>query len=451
MNNAAFNNFCKIRKMIYRNIVYTSLFVIIFANTLSAQSDLSLSDALSKGLENNFDIKVMKKKQDVASLNNNWGALGRYPNVNFSLRNANSYNNVPKFTNPDLRDKYLTQTLTPGVNLRWTIFNGFYANINKAKLNDLEKLSAGNVALMVENAIQGIILGYYKALLEEEKLKIVAKVMKLSRDRFNYMETKKNLGSAVTYDVLQAQNAYLNDSTNYLMQVLNVENAKRNLNLLLGEAAEVEYNLTDEFKAELYTYSPDSLKKKMFANNRTLLNQYINLDMLNKNIRLAKSALYPSLSLSSGYDRTGIRSKYENQDATTSNSFKYYANFTLSWTLFNGGNTRRAIQASAIQKEIGKLEIDKMKLSLSNVLFNTYNLYNIRKQIYAVALETIESAKLNLDISNEKYKNGTINSFNYRDVQLLYLNAAFNKLQTIFRLIDTHTELLRLTGGIVSE
>ena len=44
-----------------------------------------------------------------------------------------------------------------------------------------------------------------------------------------------------------------------------------------------------------------------------------------------------------------------------------------------------------------------------------------------------------------------INSFNYRDVQLLFLNAAFGKLQATYDLIDTHSELMRLTGSIISE
>jgi len=67
-----------------------------------------------------------------------------------------------------------------------------------------------------------------------------------------------------------------------------------------------------------------------------------------------------------------------------------------------------------------------------------------------VAEAGIESAELNLEISKEKYLNGSINSFNFRDVQLIYLNAAFSRLSAVYNLIDAHTELLRLTGGILT-
>ena len=63
----------------------------------------------------------------------------------------------------------------------------------------------------------------------------------------------------------------------------------------------------------------------------------------------------------------------------------------------------------------------------------------------------MKSTKLNLDISTEKFKNGIINSFNYRDIQILYMNTAFNELEAIYNLIQSKTDLLRLSGGIISE
>ncbi len=84
-------------------------------------------------------------------------------------------------------------------------------------------------------------------------------------------------------------------------------------------------------------------------------------------------------------------------------------------------------------------------------MVNQFDLYRIRKQLLEVADVNLESAKLNMEIATEKYRNGTINSFNFRDVQLIFLNAASNKLNAIYDLLDSQTELLRLTGGIISE
>jgi len=49
----------------------------------------------------------------------------------------------------------------------------------------------------------------------------------------------------------------------------------------------------------------------------------------------------------------------------------------------------------------------------------------------------------------EKYRSGVINSFNFRDVQLIYLSAALRRLQSIYNLIDSKTQLTRITGGFL--
>jgi outer membrane protein TolC len=84
-------------------------------------------------------------------------------------------------------------------------------------------------------------------------------------------------------------------------------------------------------------------------------------------------------------------------------------------------------------------------------LRDTFELYEVRKQLFDVAVENEEAARLNMQIAEERFKAGAINSFNYRDIQLAYLNTALSKLQAVYNLIDAQTELMRLTGNIVSE
>ncbi len=65
--------------------------------------------------------------------------------------------------------------------------------------------------------------------------------------------------------------------------------------------------------------------------------------------------------------------------------------------------------------------------------------------------ENLDAAELNLKISREKYRNGTINSFNFRDVQQLHQNAAYRYQRAVFNVIQSYHTLLRLTGGIIEE
>lgn len=429
------------------------LIVILLGTSIHAQEALTLEDAILKGLENNFQIRISEQEYNIAKLNNTRGAAGRWPSINVGINSINRYDNTPSFDTSSMsyiRGDQYTNSLTPNVELRWLLFDGFFVSMNKQKLDLLEQYSLGFSTIVVENTLQAIILGYYYALLEQERLKVLKGVKDLSGDRYDYEMLRKDIGTSVTFEVLQAKNSFYSDSTNYLLQELNVKNAFLRLNLLLGEPPEVQFMLVDSFMVNTRYYDLNELMKKMLDNNTNLKNQYVNQEILKKNIGIAKSDLWPSLSMRAGADFTQGWYDWEKNEANTY-LYDYYGNFTLSFNLFNGGNTRRAIQTAQINKQIGQLEIMELEQTLANLLVNQYELYRIRKQLLEVADVNLESAKLNLEIASEKYKNGTINSFNFRDVQLIFLNASSRKLNAIYDLIDSQTELLRLSGGILSQ
>lgn len=432
-------------------IIFTMLVSTAQMNAQAVVQDLSLADALAIGLKNNYQIRISDQSVRISENNNSWGAAGMFPSVGVGAFQGNRYDDADSRTVPGTRDKYYSNNISPYLNLNWNLFSGLAVHISKDKLGALQEFSEGYATIVVENTIQGIVLSYYNALLQEELLAVTVEVKTLSRDRYSYMMFKKELGGAVTYDVLQAKNAYLDDSTTNLLQQLNVKNAYLNLRLLLGEDEDVDYKLLDEFTVEMYNFPLDSLLMQMKSNNNTLRNQYINQEILKKDVQLAKSSMYPTLSLNGGIDHSNARLKYVDTDPLYTNSLDYYANFTLSFNLFNGGNVRRGIKNARISEQIGQLEIEEMQISLGNLLKNYYDLYNIRKELYLVSMANLESAQLNMEISTDKFRSGAINSFNFRDVQVIYLSAAASKFQAIYNLIDIQTELLRLTGGIISE
>ncbi len=213
-----------------------------------AQQPLTLTDAITKALENNYDIVIAKENQRVAEIENNWGTAGRYPYINLSLGDNNSLRVVDG-------DNTTSIGLTGGASVNWTIFDGFSVSITKTRLEELENLSKNNTAVMVEGTIQSVILAYYDVLLQKEILATYNEVMALSQDRFQKTEQQKEYGSAVTYDVLQAQNAYLADRASYLLQEVAYKNSKRNLAYLMAEKEAVDYEYSDKFEAITEDYT----------------------------------------------------------------------------------------------------------------------------------------------------------------------------------------------------
>lgn len=408
------------------------------------QTTLDLSQAVETALDANYGIRIIEKSVEIAETNNSWGTAGRLPTIGFSLAS----NNRADFSEDS---DVTTNTLTPGVSLNWTIFSGYAVSVTKEKLETLESLSKGNAAVVVEQTVQRVIMAYYQALLEKEKLAVLEEVMNLSSDRYNYVQAQKDIGSAVTYDVLQAKNAWLEDKADFIAQKVTCDNAVRDLNFIMGVRDDRKYVFTDSFDAPLLSYAFEDLEAKMLSNNKTLKNQYLNEVLNEKEIALAKSQFYPTLSLRTGVDAAGTRTKVDSRDASTRQTQDAFLNLTLSYSLFDGGARKRAMRIAAIEDEIGRVETDEMVHSLTNELTKQLNLYSVRKDLLAVAEENLAAARLNLEISEEHFRNGTISSFNFRDVQLIYLRASLNNLNAVYNLIDSDTELARLTGGIVTE
>lgn len=420
--------------------IYISLILfLVLGLSLKAQQQLLLADAIAKALDNNYSVKIVKNNQRISEINNSWGAAGAYPYIDFSIEDNNAYNVV------DGGDNYNRYTLSSGVSLSWTVFNGFAVRINKKRFEELEELSKQNTAVMIESTIQSIVLAYFDALLQKEKLEVAKEVMKLSEDRFVREEESRKLGSAVTYDVLQAKNAYLSDQSSYLLQEVNYKNALRDLTFLMGEKG-TEYFLADSFEAKENVYELADLEAQMMANNKSLQNQYVNQRLLENAIVMAKSAYSPSLALRAGANGSSI---YTSTSDAWSKSANLYGALTLNYNLFSGGSRKRAMAIARIDEEIGTVELEEKKHELSNSLANLYELFMVRKQLLAVAEDNLEAARLNLQISKEKFETGAINSFNYRDVQNIYLNASQYKLEAIYNYIDTHHALLRMVGSIV--
>ena len=445
---------------IWKTLWAISLLCLFSNHTLVAQESLSLSEAIEMGLKNNFSIQIERNNQLIAANNNTWGQAGLFPNISLGMTAGYSRTNLDNPAGFLSSGNIKSNNYNPTVGLNWVLFNGLNVQMTKQRLELLQDQSDGNAAVIIENTVQAIILAYYTVLLEKERTEVFANTLNLSRDRYDYVKLKGELGSAVTFDILRDKNAYLTDSSNYVTQLLNHKNAVRNLNLLLAQPIDKSYQFTDSLMVQKTSFSLDEMASAMKSSNSNLRNQYVNQEILRKDIGIAKSAMYPTLTLnlngSNNWQTQDLSDAQFSNGATGDSGIKsttgnLAANLTLSFTLFNGGRIRNQIKNARIQEQIGQLQIRDLELTLDNSLISTFDQYQLRQNLNAIAAENLEASNLNLEMGEERYRNGSINSFNYRDLQITYLQTALSYYQSIYNLIESKTELLRLSGGILSE
>ena len=462
------------------------ILLIVLPGCLAAQEPMTLEDAIQRGLKNNFDIQIQKNLVEIARNNNNPGQAGRYPTINLLLSSTNNLvTRVP--ANPfAVPGTSLSNSLPGQVDIGWVIFNGFSVSVNKEQLERLQQQSEGNASIVVQNTLQSIILGYSLVLLEKERLEVRKKLLELSRTRYDQVRLKKSVGSAITFDVLQEESNFLTDSGNLVLQSLNYRNAVRNLNVLINEKVDKTYSFPQPLRFTPPTFVYGDLEEKMTRSNFTLKNQYITQEILRGNTQLAKAPLYPSFNVNLG--ATGsldwlranfrptvpsatsipvkstvgyllddpaqpvINTTYQPEARTVEgNSYGTYANFTLRWTLFNGGQIKRSVQNARTRELIGQQTTDQLKLSLQRDLQIAFDLFEQRKQIVEITRTNQRATELNLSLAEERYRVGYINAIDLRLIQLNYQNATLANLEAIYNLIDVYTDLMSLTGSIIDQ
>ena len=425
---------------IKRILSYISISLLLVAGAAGQEQVLNLSSALEQALVNNYGLIISRADLQVAEINNNWGTAGRYPTIGFDASDNNNY---------EINNSIYTNRLSAGVGLNWVLFDGFRVNITKSRLENVEDLTSGLLAVQVESTIEDIVLGYYQVLLLKEQLKVLETIRTLSDDRYQYELKKQSLGGSVTYNVLQAKNVYLTDKANHMNQEMLVRGSVRNLNYIMGVEPSQTWEFSEAFEADSTEYVFGDLLSKMKADNQTLKNQYTNLLLRENETSLQQSAYYPSISLGAGMDYGQTWAYSGGTQTLNTNSLTPYGNVRLSFDIYSAGVRKRGVEIARINEDIAQVEIQQMDHSLTNELFNLYDFHEVRRELLNVANENLEAAELNLSISEDKYRTGVINSFNYRDVQLIYLNVSFNRLQAVYNLIGSQAGLTRITGGFL--
>ena len=138
----------------------------LFCGTAAAQNNVyTLHECLKEGLQNNYSLKIEKNNQRISNNNATLGNAGFLPSVNASGR----YSGSSQDTETKLRDTreiveengIFNRTIDAGVDLNFTVFEGFNVTTTYKKLKELQGQGELNTRSAVENLVADITAEYY--------------------------------------------------------------------------------------------------------------------------------------------------------------------------------------------------------------------------------------------------------------------------------------------------
>ena len=432
-----------------KKIIQILIFIPLFAN---GQDTLTLYNALSIGLQENFNIQISKKNQAINNINNNWANAGALPKLDISASMEEALSDQSNNPASFIQEKLKSSSISASTYLNWTLFNGFAIKANKERLENLEKISNNSASLSIENTIQGIILQYNNCILQKQKLNVLQKVVAQNKKRLIYQNKKYELGLVTKIELLQTESSLLSDSINIILQHQNYINSLKNLNLLLG--VEKEWTLSKDINVKIQIYSYEDLKESTLNNNTNILNQYYNIQLSKQNMKLEMSSFYPIISINSGatynestYDIGNLSNTMNN----TGESINYFANFAINFRIFDGGKLYKSLKGLKIKKEIDELKFSQKKQEVLHQLSIAYDAYNASITALKLSEKASDIAHANYNLAVKRHEQGIINSFTLRDIEIAYINSAIVAEQAIYNLMEHKVSLLKITGNIIQD
>lgn len=431
---------------------------------ISAQRQLSLSDAIQEGLENNYQIRLARADVAVAENNNDYALTGKYPTITIGVTPQVSYRDNTNPASIVAQSTTTTYGIGPTANLNWTLFNGGRVEIAKTQLATLANLTQGQLRVQVENTVAQIIQAYFNAVVQAEQIEVRSRVLALSRDQIEYQNIRREFGRSGTFDELQARDAYLTDSTQLVIQRLNYEVATQNLLQVMGaEDVEQDLVLATPLAFTGEAFDEPGLITRLQNNNAQLRTLAINRDLAGIQTELIQTEYKPTVSLitGAGYDvsvATGTQtfdfggdqpSREQDLPGVAARTLSGNLGVGVNYLLYDGKARKVREQTARLQEITAGLEYDASSQQLKAQLRNAVDRHNNQIQLVRIAEELIANAERNIEVAEERFRGGTINSFDYRIIQLNLVNAENQLLNALLNLKNTEVEVLRLTGQVV--
>ena len=431
-----------------KNILFP-LFLLL-ASAASAQQVMNLQECLRIGLENNYDLRIVRNEELISDNNVTLGNAGFFPEVSlnsgYNLRNSNS-DQFPAGGEDVIESRNSnTQTLDAGLNLNWTLFEGFRIQTNYQRLKEMQTIGELNTRLAVEDFIASLTAEYYNYVQQQIRLSNLQYAVSLSKERLRIVEARYQVGSLSQLDLQQAK-VYFNTDSSLLIQHYETLNSSRiRLNELMG--GDVEQNFLAKDTTILFDTS--LLKEELFEqaihHNTALLLSGKNKVLSELDLKSLRSRNYPYLRLNGGYGFTHYN--YNTGTLDRQRTWGPNVGLTLGYTIFDGFNRRREQKNAEITVQNRELQFERNKLALESDFANIWMAYQINTELTNLELESLENAKLNYEIAMERYKIGDLSGLELREAQNSLLEAEQRLLTAQYRTKLYEISLLQLSGKV---
>ncbi|WP_318311239.1 TolC family protein [Flagellimonas crocea] len=403
-------------------------------------NDEQLKSYIEEGLENNIDIRIALQNVVAAEAYVKQGKAGYYPTLSGTAsftRTKNSENSQfgSFFTRP------LEQYELSG-SLSWEadVWGKIRSNKRAFGASYLQSVSAHQA--VKTNLIANIASTYYQLLALDKQLEVSKKTLEARKNSLETTVALKEAGQVTEVAVKQTEAQVHTTEIIVIDLENNIKLLENAFSILLGEAPQkIERGSLDDqtIETELSTGVPYLL----LANRPDVMQAEYGLINAFELTNVAKSSLYPSLSLSAS---GGFQSLEFDNWLDASSLFSSLVG-SLTQPIFNGRRLRTQMEVAKAQQEQALLNYKQALLTAGREVSDALYTYEAETQKLEARSKELDAYATAEDYSEELLNNGLANYLEVLTARQNALNSELNYVDSQYAQLGAIVELYRALGG----
>ncbi len=378
--------------------------ILIFCSLIgvdtAAQVKWDLATCIAFAKKNNVQVNTQRYNEQTARQNYNLSRSAQLPGVSGSA------------------SQYFQKDLSIGsytLNAGFTLYQGGYLQKDKTQ-KQLALQAANQSVLVTENDITLNIIQYYlNILLDKETAVYQQNVVNTSKAQLEQGEQKLAVGSVARKDVTQLRSQLANDEYTLISAENTIKQDLLSLKQLLQLSSEVQFDIAtpDTIISHSEVPSLATVQEYAFNNRPEIKENQLQIQVAQLGLARAKSAYYPTLSLSGAVnDLTGLGSGFYQQ-----------AGITLSVPIYSKRQNKTNVENARINIGQAMINLNDTKTTLAANIEKYYlNTINAQSQ-FTAAREAFKYNEEVYNIANQELALGVSNMVEYLQQKELYVQA----------------------------
>ena len=428
-----------------------SLTIFILISISFSQQSYTLNQCIDIAMNNNIDIRIAKMRVASAQADKKGSLSVILPRISASTGSAfqGAYNQgvLGQVLNSTGLSFNESEYHSGSLSINQNIFDGgnWWNQIALSK-NSYDLAIESEHSTRV-NSVLSVKRAFYEHLKNIELLEVFSRQVELSEQQVERVQQQYELEAVAKSDLLKQEVVLGDAKVQYLRQEAVLKNSSRFLANIIGIDIDSSFEIekptrnkvdegqildSQEYWGLIELNNPSLVSKRMLVTSRDL------------QLKIARAAYFPNLSMSVGY--SGSSDKFEEVFSDIDKEWQRSINFSISYPLFTGFQRSAQFQRAKIQSDIEKEELNQLTRNLKIQYENTFRLWENINASIPIFEDTKTSAEEDLKLARERYTLGAATILDLLNAQLSVAQANSSHVRAIYDERILKAELDALVG-----